>query len=268
MGQKDNLRKYAPAGLLESLGGSLNLGSLGITGDAARTIKATATQGRGFMRTVLPFILILLAALLGFYFFRGNKGPTVADTQKETGTPTLVAIEETAQSIYNVGEDLVGRTVAGFENLGNFIRHRLSTGRDLIIPEFGIESKLIGFIESNNPVTKELWFDFDRILFETGSATLKPESMGQITNIAEIMKAFPNVHLKIGGYTDNVGDPAANLKLSQARAEAVRAMIIRQDINASRLTAEGYGEQHPVASNDTEQGRAKNRRVAARVTQK
>ena len=82
------------------------------------------------------------------------------------------------------------------------------------------------------------------------------------------MKAYPNVHVRVGGYTDNQGDAAANLKLSQDRANVVMAQLVGRGIDASRLDAKGYGEDHPVADNSTVEGRAANRRIALRVTQK
>jgi len=106
------------------------------------------------------------------------------------------------------------------EKLGKFLAVKLPTGVELKVPEFGIEKKLIAFIEDKSkPVDKKTWFTFDRLDFETGSATLKPTSAEQLKNIVEIMKAYPKVALKIGGYTDNVGKPADNLKLSKQRAE-------------------------------------------------
>ena len=83
---------------------------------------------------------------------------------------------------------------------------------------------------------------------------------------ADILKAYPAVHLKIGGYTDNVGDEAANLALSQARAASVVNELVSMGIAADRLEAKGYGEEHPVATNGTEEGREQNRRVAFQVT--
>ena len=92
--------------------------------------------------------------------------------------------------------------------------------------------------------------------------------MEQLKNIAEILKAYPKVNLKIGGYTDNVGNPAANLTLSQKRAENTMQEIVKLGIDAKRLEAEGYGDKYPVADNSTEEGRQKNRRIDLRVTRK
>jgi K(+)-stimulated pyrophosphate-energized sodium pump len=131
-----------------------------------------------------------------------------------------------------------------------------------------IEVGLLEFIQSDKAVDKTTWFDFDRLLFETGKATLKPESQEQLSNIAEILKAFPNVNIKLGGYTDNTGDANANLKLSADRASAVAAELVKMGIDNVRLDAEGYGDQYPVGDNATEEGRAKNRRISIRVTQK
>ncbi|MFN3316469.1 MAG: OmpA family protein, partial [Raineya sp.] len=92
--------------------------------------------------------------------------------------------------------------------LGEFKENKLPDGVVLDIPELGIESKLLNFIkDSTKVVDKTTWFDFDRLLFETGSTQLKPESQEQLENIVKILKAFPQTEIKIGGYTDNVGNP-------------------------------------------------------------
>ena len=100
------------------------------------------------------------------------------------------------------------------------------------------------------------------------SATLTPDSEEQLRFVAQILKAYPNVRARIGGYTDNSGDASANVKLSQARAETVMKELVGQGIAANRLDARGYGAEHPVADNSTEEGRARNRRISLLVTAK
>ena len=90
----------------------------------------------------------------------------------------------------------------------------------------------------------------------------------KVKTVASILKAYPKVEMKIGGYTDNTGDKAGNMKLSADRAAAVMGEFVTMGIEPNRLTSEGYGDQHPVADNTTEEGRQKNRRVSMRVTKK
>lgn len=146
---------------------------------------------------------------------------------------------------------------------------KLPNGTSIQVSPSGIENQLVAFIQdSTKVIDKTTWFDFDRLLFETGSAVLQNGSIDQLSNIAEILRAFPNVKLKLGGYTDNVGEAAANLKLSSDRATTAVSELVKLGVAADRLEAEGYGDTVPVADNSTEDGRAKNRRTAARVTAK
>lgn len=141
-------------------------------------------------------------------------------------------------------------------------------GVELTAATNGVEEKLLSFIESDAaPCTEAAcWYSFDRLTFNTGSAELDMQkSQAQLSNIVQIMNAYPSVELKIGGYTDNTGSEEANMAISQQRAEAVVAALTAQGISADRLHPEGYGPAHPVASNDTEAGRAQNRRIDVRV---
>jgi OmpA-OmpF porin, OOP family len=100
------------------------------------------------------------------------------------------------------------------------------------------------------------------IYFDTDSATLKPESAGVIQEISAALYKHQDMKLEIDGYTDSTGDAAHNLDLSKRRAEAVMKVLVSQfGIDASRLTSNGFGAQNPIASNDTPDGRAQNRRV-------
>jgi outer membrane protein OmpA-like peptidoglycan-associated protein len=95
-----------------------------------------------------------------------------------------------------------------------------------------------------------------------------PQSERQIGNIATVLSNCPAVHLNIAGFTDNLGSPEANLNLSRNRAKAVVAELVKKGVSPDRLSAQGYGEDNPVADNSTAEGRAQNRRAAMAVTGK
>ncbi|MCW5592895.1 MAG: OmpA family protein [Burkholderiales bacterium] len=99
------------------------------------------------------------------------------------------------------------------------------------------------------------------INFDTGKATIRPESQAIVRQVVDMMNAHPEVKVAVEGHTDNVGTPAANKALSDQRARAVMAAITSQGVAPARLTAAGFGQDRPVADNATEDGRAKNRRV-------
>ncbi len=100
------------------------------------------------------------------------------------------------------------------------------------------------------------------VYFEFATAELKPESEPAIADVAAALRAHPEWTFQIIGHTDNVGPDDANLKLSDARANAMRSRLVEgYGIAARRLTAKGYGEKHPIESNDSIEGRARNRRV-------
>ena len=101
--------------------------------------------------------------------------------------------------------------------------------------------------------------------FDTGKATLRPESFSALNDLAEVMGFKKKMVVEIAGHTDDVGDDAANLKLSQARAETVVKYLIGKGISKERLTAKGYGETQPASYNDTPEGRQENRRTEVRI---
>ena len=213
-------------------------------------VAQTVQKERSIWIWLLPLLLIGLGLLLWF-LFRPRPAPVAeAPAPAPAAAPAVPAAPATP-------------------DLGAFVPRQLVDGTMLNIPEHGVEGRLLAFIQdpSQKP-NKTSWFDFDRLLFATGSATLEPQSSEQLHNIAAILKAYPNTHLTIGGYTDNTGDAAQNLKLSQDRADNVTAELVKLGVASDRLVAKGYGEDHPVGDNATEAGRAQNRRISMLVTQK
>ena len=99
------------------------------------------------------------------------------------------------------------------------------------------------------------------VQFDNDKATLRPEAFAILDKTAASLKDWGDVNIEVGGHTDSRADDDYNLKLSQRRAETVRDYLISKGIAADRLTAKGYGETKPIADNETEEGRFKNRRV-------
>ncbi len=99
------------------------------------------------------------------------------------------------------------------------------------------------------------------IRFDSGKATIKPESMGVINSIYKLMSEHGDLSFSVEGHTDSDGDEASNHRLSEDRAAAVKSLLVSKGIDASRLTTKGFGESMPVDANNTPEGKANNRRV-------
>ena len=120
-----------------------------------------------------------------------------------------------------------------------------------------------GTKENNGcPVLADFAFDANNVQFVTGSATLTAKAKTELDKGAAILIAHSMLNVAIKGYTDNVGKPATNLTLSQKRADAVKAYLVKKGIDGGRLTSTGFGIENPIADNKTAIGRAQNRRVA------
>ncbi len=110
-------------------------------------------------------------------------------------------------------------------------------------------------------VAKRLQFAARGINFETGLATIKPASYPMLDEVVSILNEYVDYDLKMGGHTDNVGNDASNLSLSQSRVDAVKTYLVSKGVSESRILATGYGETMPVADNKTAKGKEQNRRV-------
>jgi OmpA-OmpF porin, OOP family len=240
------LRSFLPAGF--SIPGLSSVSS-NVASEVSRVRDEVRPKASGMMWPAIIIGLIVLAGLI--WLFNRNSANNAAN------------------AVSNAASQAGNAVANGAANLGAFFQTSLPGGIVLNIPQNGVENKLLVFIKDPNAqVNTETWFDFDRLLFDTNAATLQPSSQEQLQNIANILKAYPNVHIRIGGYTDNQGDAASNLKLSQDRADNVMHEIVVLGVDPARMDAKGYGEDHPVADNSTDAGRAQNRRISMRVTQK
>jgi len=104
------------------------------------------------------------------------------------------------------------------------------------------------------------------ILFATGSATLTPTLIGDLQDVARSLNSYPNTTVQVVGHTDNTGDAAYNQRLSEQRAQSVASVLISSGVAPARVQIVGRGENNPIASNQTAEGRAQNRRVEIIIT--
>ena len=243
-----NLASYVPGSFLGNLGGTVSDAAGRTTGYAANVIHTRAPQPATTrsLRWVIPAAAVALAAILLGWLASRHGQNTVPRT----------AVTET-------------RTTPAAPPAGPRTTVSLPDGTQLDVASDGVEARLVNYLQNSSAQgEQDTWFDFDRLLFNTGQATLQPQSNEQLDNVAAILKAYPAAKIRLGGYTDNTGDANANQALSEQRADSVMAALVQRGIDASRLSARGYGEDHPVADNSTEEGRQKNRRISIRVAEK
>jgi outer membrane protein OmpA-like peptidoglycan-associated protein len=135
---------------------------------------------------------------------------------------------------------------------------------DAIAERDALSQRLVGALttvaETQN-TARGVVVNLSDILFDTNKASLKPEAQLKLAKLTGVLTVFPNLNLRVEGYTDSTGTDAINDKLSRERAASVQMFLQTQGIDGGRITSQGYGSQHPVASNDTKEGKAKNRRV-------
>lgn len=263
--QKDHIMNALPPGL-SSVAGMVGLGSVGTASASISShLKSGVTntsqqveEAKG-NNWLVPLILILIAVALLWYFSR-SCGQTRQSTAANTDTSAMVQNKDTAIGI-----------AAPASTTPESIKVKLPNGQELDAYKGGIEDQLVTFLSGDwkslsADSLKNKWFDFDNLNFNTGTATLKPESEKQLDNIAEILKAFPDAKIKIGGYTDVTGNAAANKKLSQDRANAAKDGLDKRGVSKQVIGAEGYGSQfakYPVTATDAE--KATDRHVSVSV---
>ena len=116
----------------------------------------------------------------------------------------------------------------------------------------------ISFEPAKVIVLQNLEYDFNK-------STIRPSSYKALNDLVEVMNLKPNLVIEIGGHTDNVGDDKSNELLSQRRAESVKQYLVKKGVKPERVQTKGYGESMPIADNDSEEGRQKNRRTELKV---
>ncbi|HET6996568.1 MAG TPA: OmpA family protein [Chitinophagaceae bacterium] len=237
--------------ILSAIPSGLNLSNL-LPGFKSAVNMVTPTMPKKRVGWLVPAIIALAALLLILWLFRKPGKVTAEAVKTDTGT----IIDNT----------VTGVPAATKESL----KITLPDGVELDAYRGGIEDRLINFIKDPDAkISKDVWFDFNDLNFKFNTAEILPESRNELDNIIKILKAYPKVKIKIGGYTDKVGDEAANKKLSEARANAVADAIRGAGLVSQVTGAEGYGSDFAKYPADApEEQRVKDRRVSVSVREK
>ena len=206
---------------------------------------------------VLPIIVIIAAVALLIWLSR--RPNSLENNSVRVDTTNVISTDTISGSAINIPP--------AKEN----IKVQLPNGKELDAYKGGIEDQLVTFLKSDwkslsSDSLKNRWFDFDNLNFNTGNATITPGSEKQLDNIAEVLKAFPDAKIKIGGYTDVSGDAAVNKKLSQDRADAAKNALVKRGVGNQVISAEGYGSQYATrAATAPDEERALDRHVSVSV---
>ena len=207
---------------------------------------------------LLPLLLLALAA---WFLWKqcnqpANETTTITDsTSVVTDSADMMPMDSSAVTVTKTDEDidLNGVALKGYRG--------------------GMEDSMISFLKSggytnaaDDAALKDAWYTFDKVNFRMGSSTeLEAGSQVQLDNLVAILKAYPDAKIKVGGYTDKVGDEAANVKLSTARANYIKTALEKAGVGAQVIGAEGYGSQFAtVAATASDAERAVDRKMAVR----
>jgi outer membrane protein OmpA-like peptidoglycan-associated protein len=308
-GHKDEIMKAAPAGFASTLGLGNLFGDASekVTAAASHatstvTNAASAAAGAitggdddnkgGGMKWLWP-VLLLCALGAGIMWWLNKDKAADTDATVATTTPAEGTTPEGTATITGTDAGATTATAttttvdAGATTAATTTTTTTTTaapeskmvklidGKEIKAFKGGVEDKMVAFLQdpagklNATDKTKD-WYDFDNLNFDLGKATITTASMVQIENLAAILKAYPKLKIKVGGYTDKKGDDAANMKLSQSRADAVFAALKAKGANAAQLTkAEGYGETLAVVAETADDAaRRADRRTAVRIMEK
>ena len=242
LGAAGNLASGAAGTVGAGLAGAAGLGMAGARG-AANLAEDTAKTGMSWLMKLLPLLLLAVVAFLAYQYC--NPGTPTASVTPSPTVAATVATPKPAPSIQLTGADGKLDAAAAVKNAAAAATSALSA----LKPGF-----------TANELVAAL--NLEIINFASGSSNIPKESEELLKKSAEAIKAAPaGTKLEVGGYTDNKGAAAGNVKLSQSRAAAVMAYLVKNGVKSDGLMAKGHGADNPKASNDTEEGRFQNRRI-------
>jgi outer membrane protein OmpA-like peptidoglycan-associated protein/uncharacterized membrane protein YeaQ/YmgE (transglycosylase-associated protein family) len=237
----------------------------GAAGEAYRGGAAVAEGVKPWASALVPLLLVALALAALPWLLRSWTTPATTPEHPpvakgpETNHPDVRATPVTDTGTR--GSGYFGPDLAKLATL------KLPDGVNLDVPEGSFLNDMHKYLVDKADTTARS-FPFEKLNFDGASVKTTPVTEKYVTAVSTLVKAFPGVQLRIVGHTDNQGDQEANRRLSLERANAVKDLLVKAGVPAERITTEGLGSEKPVAPNDTEENRAKNRRIELALTKK
>lgn len=208
--------------------------------------KEAASAGMGFLKWLLPLLAIIA---LAWFILTRTACSGAADKVATTVTAPVEAVKEVAQETTSAVTNVFGKV--NDAAMGVLDKITFAAG--------SVGDQMMGFIKGG--AKGDGRFRFNNLNFASGSDVIDAASQVEVDNLAAILNAYTDVKVNIEGYTDSQGNADSNQALSQRRAEAVRTQLLSAGISDARITSQGFGADNPVATNDTPEGRAENRRI-------
>lgn len=265
-----------------NVAGDIGRGTANVAGDVA-------DAGGGLFRKLGPLLGLLLLGVLGFFGWQmcgsdvkntagnavdatKNVADKAADATKNVAGKTLDATKNAAGAVGDAAgkavdatKDVAGKAVDGVKDAGKAAANTVKKGaKALGLAANSVEAGFANSLSSGKAKIGDK-IALNNVKFATSSANLDRSSYVQLNSLIKIMEAYPSLKVKLEGHTDNTGDAAKNVTLSNARANAVMNYLVSKKVAKNRLQANGVGGAKPVADNGTTDGRRQNRRVEASI---
>ncbi len=194
-------------------------------------------------------------------------GEMAKDAASATGKAVKGAAEKTGEAVKATGDAAKGAAKATKNAVKSATASATPDAKALKLPGGSVSGNLANFLSKKGAAGNKA-FTLSDVKFASGSANLTGNSKKQLDNVAKVLKAYPNVAIELQGHTDSSGNADKNQQLSERRAKAVKTYLVNKGVATKSLASKGYGSTKPVASNDTQEGKRKNRRTDLVVTKK